>query len=292
MNDDDKISDVTVGQLSRDMRSRLAAVYGDREAAAMVRLVFHALKGWDATQLIVNSDKCVSGYILRKTDEVISRLLGGEPLQYILGEARFYGMDLEVTPAVLIPRPETAELVDLIVSSNRRDDLRVLDIGTGSGAIAIALSRNLPFARVSALDVSADALAVACANAQRLHASIDFIQADVFAYEPKPQSLDIIVSNPPYITLSERKTMDRNVIEHEPPGALFVPDNNPLIYYSRIADLGLRALVPGGKLYFEINPLFADSLKSLLVDDGYSDVEIIDDSSRKKRFAYALKTTD
>lgn len=258
----------------------------------MVRLIFCALKGWDAAGLIVNWDRPVSDYIVDKTRQIMARLEGGEPLQYVLGEAYFYGMDLKVTPAVLIPRPETEELVDMIVDANKRDDLRVLDVGTGSGAIAIALSRNLLFARVTALDISEAALDVARANAAALHADIRFVHEDIFRYEPAPDSFDIVVSNPPYIAESEKKYMQRNVLEHEPPGALFVPDENPLVYYSRIAAVAGRGLVPGGKLYFEINPLFASQLKAMLEADGYVDVEITEDSSRKKRFAYAVKAVD
>lgn len=288
----EKVDGITVGELSRQMVASLAGEYGSGEARAMVRLIFHALKGWDQTAMIVNSDRHVSDYIRQKIDGIMSRLTAGEPLQYILGEARFYGMDLKVTPDVLIPRPETAELVDLIVSENKESDLRVLDIGTGSGAIAIALSRNLIFPEVTAVDISRPALGVAAENARSLHARINFMHEDIFRYEPDVDSFDIIVSNPPYIAEFEKKDMSRNVLEHEPAGALFVPDATPLVYYSRIADVGQTALAPGGKLYFEINPLYAAELQGLLEADGYDDIRIMEDSQRKKRFAYACKTND
>lgn len=276
-----------VDSLDRLIRRRLEPEYGVGEARAMSRLIFHNLKGWNATDLIVNGDSPASDWLQEQVERILNRLQSGEPLQYILGEARFYGMDLEVTPDVLIPRPETEELVDLIVSENNQRDLRVLDVGTGSGAIAIALSRNLPFARVTAIDVSKPALEVAERNAKMLHANIDFRLCDVFTYLPPKDSFDIIVSNPPYIADSEKKDMSRNVLEYEPHSALFVPDDNPLIYYSRIATIGLDALSSGGKLYFEINPLYATALRKMLATDGYEDVRIIRDISRRDRFAAA-----
>ena len=279
----------TVGEVVRELRNILAPYYGNGEARAMTGLLFHSLKGWNTTDMVINSDRIVSGYILEKINLMLDRLVKGEPLQYILGEARFYGMDLYVSPSVLIPRPETEELVDIIVTRNPGSDLRVLDIGTGSGAIAIALSRNLPFSKVTAIDISEDALVVARKNAAALHARIDFMHADVFTYEPASDSFDIIVSNPPYVAESERKDMDRNVLDHEPAQALFVSDDRPLIYYSRISEIAIRSLVPGGRLYFEINPLFADSLRAMLESDGFVSVEIMEDISRRKRFASAVR---
>lgn len=281
--------DWSVGELARELRRILARHYGEGEARAMTGLIFHHLKGWNATDLVINYDRMVSDYILDKINVIMDRLVKGEPLQYILGEARFYGMDFHVSPAVLIPRPETEELVDMIVKHNPGPDLRVLDVGTGSGAIAIALSRNLPFSKVTAIDISEDALVVARKNAAALHACIDFIHADVFTYEAASDSFDIIVSNPPYVAEGERKDMDSNVLDYEPAQALFVSDDRPLIYYSRISEIAIRSLVPGGRLYFEINPMFADSLRAMLESDGFVSVEIMEDISRRKRFASAVR---
>lgn len=289
MNQSEKNDAITVSALAREMRKRLEPSYGQGEAKAMTSLIFHHLKGWNATDMIINADRPVSDYVLEKTRDFLDRLDSGEPLQYILGEARFYGMDLKVSPAVLIPRQETEELVDLVVRENKGDDLRVLDIGTGSGAIAIALSRNLPFSRVTAIDISAAALAVARENASALHARIELLEQDVFTYAPAPGSFDIIVSNPPYIARSESKDMDSNVLDHEPHMALFVPDDDPLLYYSRIAEIGRSALAGHGRLYFEINPRFADILATMLRTEGYADVRIIDDISHRRRFAAAIK---
>lgn len=279
---------MTLKDTIRELRSRLAPIYGEGEAKAMIRLIFHALKGWSQTDMIVHEADEVSDYIQEKIKAITERLSKQEPIQYILGEARFYGMDLKVDRSVLIPRPETEELVDHIVKRYEgRSDLRILDIGTGSGAIAIALSRNLPFSEVSALDLSKDALMVAQSNAESLKARIKFIHADIFSYTPAPSSFDIIVSNPPYIDESEKRDMERNVLDYEPHSALFVPDDNPLIFYSRIAETARTALVPGGTLWFEINPRHAEELCRLLKHENFTDIETIRDIHGKNRFITA-----
>lgn len=277
---------ITLQQLKRAVRQHLSPLYGDREAAAMASLIFHALKGWDNTAQVAHFDAPMSRYIIDKTGEILTRLDRHEPLQYILGEAWFYGMSFHVDPSVLIPRPETAELVDLIVDANRQADLRVLDVGTGSGAIAIALARNLPFCQVTAVDISQQALQVARDNADRLKVSrsISFLHEDIFNWQPAPQSLDIIVSNPPYIAEKEKKEMDANVLHYEPSTALFVPDDDPLRFYRRIAAVAADALMPGGKMYFEINPLFAPQMQSMISGLGFTELELHRDISRKLRF--------
>lgn len=279
-----------VNDLRRELVNRLAPLYGRYEANSMTRLIFHHLKGWDPTDLIINSDLPVSERMLQTVGAILVRLEHHEPLQYILGEARFYGMDLRVTPAVLIPRPETAELVDMIVDRyGQTRDLRVLDIGTGSGAIAIALSRNLPYSQVSAMDVTEAALDVARDNAERLGAKIVFLHYDIFDWKPVSGSFDIIVSNPPYIPEEEKSEMEDNVVKYEPAQALFVPDNDPLRYYRRITRVAAVALVPGGHLYFEINPRFATQMVKLMEDNGFRDVTITRDSQNRQRFADGTK---
>lgn len=280
---------LTVVQLKKDMRSRLTPLYGEGEANAMVRLIFHSLKGWSATDLIIHEGDTVSDYLKGKTDEIISRLLRYEPIQYVLGEAYFFGMHLEVNPSVLIPRPETEQLVDIIIKENPGEDLRVLDVGTGSGAIAIALARNLPFSKVTAIDISEGALDTARRNAARLKTRINLIHADIFTFQPLAGSFDIIVSNPPYIAEEEKKGMEQNVLLYEPHTALFVPDATPLIFYSRIAETGKTALTEGGRLYFEINPRFVGAIIDMLAKEGYSDIKSENDSFGKTRFISAIK---
>lgn len=266
-------------------RQRLRTIYPDNEALWMVREIFHHLKGYSLADLMLKAEDEVSDYISGKVTAITDRLLAHEPLQYILGEARFYGMTFEVTPATLIPRPETEELTDLIVKRwNKTDDLRVLDLCTGSGCIAIALARNLPFSQVTAIDISGDALAVARKNAANLKTKVSFIEDDVLSLSPKPASYDIIVSNPPYVLDSERKDMDKVVLDHEPHTALFVPDNDPLRFYRPIIAYAAIALRPGGMAYLEINPLEADSLTALCDKSVWSDVSLEKDISGRNRF--------
>lgn len=283
---------VTVAAMMRHLRAILSPSYDRGEADAMARLIFYALKGWSMTDIVIHSDTPVSEYLQSEIGKILVRLKSGEPLQYILGKARFYGMDLSVTPAVLIPRPETEELVDIIVKRyGDRKDLHVLDIATGSGCIAIALARNLPFARVTAIDISDDALAVARKNAKDLHAGVDFIRQDILSLPGalKDDRFDIIVSNPPYICLNESNGMESNVLDHEPHMALFVPDNEPLLFYRPITEFAAAHLNEGGRLYLEINPLYAGDVAALLNKEGFSDVEISDDISHRQRFATAVK---
>lgn len=276
--------------LKKELQRRLAPIYGKYESDAMIRLIFHSLKGWDQTALIINSDLPVSERMLSAAGDILVRLERQEPLQYILGEARFYGMDLKVAPGVLIPRPETAELVDMIVDRyGTTPDLCVLDVGTGSGAIAIALSRNLPYSRVTATDVSEEALKVAEENAKILGAKINFIHADIFSEHFAADSFDVIVSNPPYIPEEEKGEMEDNVLKYEPSLALFVPDDDPLRYYRRITEAAAAALKAGGSIYFEINPRFATDIKKLMESNGFQDVTISRDSENRERFAYGTK---
>lgn len=281
---------MTIEELSRNLRRSLAAKYGDGEAKAMVGLIFLGLKGWNQTGLVIHAAEEASEFLTSEALKIADRVLSGEPIQYVMGLTRFYGLDMRVSQAVLIPRPETEELVELIVSANRdRKDLSILDVGTGSGAIAIALARNLPFSRVTALDVSPEALEVARNNAKDLRAEIDFVEADIFQWAPKEGEYDIIVSNPPYIPEEEKIDMEENVLEHEPHMALFVPNATPTLYYRRIAEVARQGLKFDGELYFEVNPRFAEDVVRLMEDRGFRDVVIERDSWRRNRFVHGSK---
>lgn len=277
-------------EITAELRKVLSPKFGDGEAKAIIRLIFHHLKGWNATDMVINEARPISDVTVSRIGEIVDRLMKDEPIQYIVGEAYFYGMDLDVAPGVLIPRPETEELVDRIVKDNGVSDLHVLDVGTGSGCIAIALARNLPFPVVDAVDISEKALDIAKGNARKLKAAVNFSRQDIFKFTSDSASLDIIVSNPPYIDESEKVSMEANVLDYEPHEALFVPDDDPLKYYKRIAAIGIEALKPGGKLYFEINPRHASELKSMLQRMGYEDVEISLDIHGKQRFITARKS--
>ena len=188
---------------------------------------------------------------------------------------------------MLIPRPETEQLVDLIVDENSASDLRVLDIGTGSGCIAISLARALKFAQVDALDVSRDALAVARENAAALKVRVNFFESDILSPQPAAR-YDIIVSNPPYVCWNERESMECNVKDYEPGQALFVPDNDPLLFYKAIAPYAAQSLEKGGRLYLEINQRFGQEVKKLLEENGLDEIRIIEDSYGNTRFAAAV----
>lgn len=272
----------------KKLRDALRPIYGDRETEAIIRIIFHYLKGWSTTDMLIHEPEPLSPFVKKEVDDILARLLRHEPIQYITGEARFHGMEFHVTPDVLIPRPETDELVDIITDRwGETSDLHVLDIATGSGCIAISLARTLPFADVDAMDVSEKALDVANENARNLKAKVNFFKADVFKWTPDKDKYDIIVSNPPYIDESEKKAMERNVLDYEPASALFVPDSDPLIFYRRIAEICRDSLTARGMIYFEINPRHADDMRKLMTNLGYSEVEIIKDSYEKDRFLTA-----
>ena len=222
---------------------------------------------------------------------IITELKNEKPIQYILGRTDFYGCKIRVNEHVLIPRPETEELVDLILQDKKRgaDALNILDIGTGSGCIAITLKKNLPTANVSAIDISEEALLTAKANAILNQTKIGFLQGDILQTSKSSNiqitKFDIIVSNPPYIRISEKEKMSKNVLDYEPHLALFVKDNDALIFYKAIADFALYNLSSNGKLYFEINEALGNEVKKLLEEKGLKNVEIKKDMSGKNRFA-------
>lgn len=282
---------MTVYELNRHITDTLTPVLGAGEAKAAARIIWDDVLHYTPEQIIIRGDHNLEPFTVERIDSLLRDVCAGVPLQYAIGTARFMGMDFKVTPDTLIPRPETAGLVDLITDdAGDRPDLHVLDVGTGSGCIAIALSRALKFADIDALDISRPALDVAAENARRLGCRINFIHADALTL---PQSripadgYDIIVSNPPYVLDSEAGDMDARVLDHEPKTALFVPDDNPLKFYRPISEYALKALRPGGRLYFEINPKEADEMRKMLASLGFSDIRIVRDYLGQERFATA-----
>lgn len=289
---------------------QLTPLYAVEEAQAITRLVLETTFGLSLTDLVCGKVSELSADDETKLHEIWQRLEAGEPVQYVLGGADFYGRSFHVAPGVLIPRPETEGLCRLVLDG-LPTGAHVLDIGTGSGCIAITVALEATQALVEAWDISDEALRQARDNALRLGAQVLFRQKDVLAEakkdvlaeakenvfsearkveESEEGSLyDCIVSNPPYIADKERTTMARNVLDYEPPTALFVPDDDPLRFYRAIAELGLRRLRPEGRLCFEINPLYAEALSRLLVSLGYEAVTILDDDYGKQRFATARK---
>lgn len=279
----------TLRQLLNNSRERLTPIYGAGETEWLLRTVMEHVKGWDRVELVLRADKEVSDFTIGRVNEAVDRLVAGEPVQYIYGDTYWYGMQLKVTPDVLIPRPETEELVDLIVKDNPQSDLHVLDVCTGSGCIAVALAKTLKFPEVSAIDISDAALKIASENASIQKVKIDLRKEDALALPDLKDEYDIIVSNPPYVMESEKKGMDKNVLDHEPHIALFVPDSDPLKFYTAIADFAMNALKDNGRLYFELNPLTADTLADNMRKQGWNDVQLLPDMHSRIRFLTARK---
>lgn len=271
--------------------SVLTPVYGEREAAWIMRAILESVMGWKPVDLVFKKQYVLESFTVNRINGMVKRVAAGEPVQYVTGCAPFYGNDFKVTPGVLIPRPETAELVDLIVKEwSTEKDLDVLDCGTGSGCIAISLARNLPFARVTGIDVSPVALTTARENADRLKVKVNIVERDILELPvaiDESEKWDIIVSNPPYVLESEKAEMEKHVTDHEPSLALFVPDADPLKFYRPIAQYASGTLKPGGKLYFEINPLCVKQMRDLL--KGFTDVTTVRDSQGFERFIVAGK---
>lgn len=270
------------------IRLALLDCYTAREAAALTRIVCCEMLGQSTVDYYLGKDIVLSANGKQKLEGILSRLRNFEPVQYIQGFARFLGRDFEVAPGVLIPRPETEELVELMLKEVPAG-ARILDVGTGSGCIAISLAKELPGARVEAWELSGEALAIARRNDRRWQAGVAFAQRDVLACPPQPPAgrFDVIVSNPPYVTESEKDGMERNVLDWEPAGALFVPDDDPLRFYRRIARLGQTMLATGGRLYFEINRAFGQETAGMLEQLKYSNVRIHKDLSGNDRFITA-----
>lgn len=247
--------------------------YPADEASAQAKEVLTSLFGFSPMQLYAGKDSDFPSNERERLEDILERLSRHEPVQYIVGEVCFCGKPFRVTPDVLIPRPETAELIDWIVADTYgQSGLSVLDVGTGSGCIPVLLALRMQEAQVHSWDVSSRALAVAADNAALNGVNVCFREQDIFKPLPDEARFDIIVSNPPYITHSEKQEMETNVLEWEPGLALFVPDEDPLLFYRRIAQCGLDLLVPGGRLYFEINRAYGKETVTLLESLGYTEV--------------------
>ena len=259
----------------------LTKLYDAREAKAIARLVMEERFG--LTMADVLCGKTGDDAVLRHIQQ---RLLQGEPVQYVLGVAEFGGRQFRVAPGVLIPRPETLELCQWVEEER---GITILDIGTGSGCIACTLAAELPEAQVTAWDISEAALSVARENAKRTNVHVSFEQVDALNIPLTPDKWDIIISNPPYVCEQERAAMERHVLDYEPSLALFVPDDDPLLFYRAIADYARQSLTAGGSLFFEINPLYAEQLKSLLSAMSYHHIEVRDDQYGKPRMIKAQR---
>ena len=268
----------------RDVASEL---YGDDEGRQIAEMIVLAKGGITRNELLVEPNKELE---INDIDGIIAELRAWRPVQYIIGTASFDDMELEVCEGVLIPRPETEELVEW-VASETPCGAKIVDVCTGSGCIAIALSRRVKQSRVWGIDISQDALAIARRNVVKYAPAIELVEGDALADFSQliDEEVDVVVSNPPYIPNSDRKLMRRNVTEHEPHIALFVEDDDPLLFYRSIARTALRMLRSGGKLYFEIYENYATEMVDMLTNEGFVNVVVREDFRAKQRMVCAEK---
>lgn len=256
--------------------------YEKREAQSIVRLLLMDTFGFTLTDICAGAINTLTDTQKDVLDSLMTRLEMGEPIQYVIGKTSFCNRTFHVRQGCLIPRPETEELCQWVMQENI-SDADILDIGTGSGCIAITLKKELPFARVTAWDISHDALTIAKENAETNGAKITMVLQDVLHSPDDNEKWDIIVSNPPYVCEKEAKDMEHNVLGFEPQLALFVPDEHPLIFYRSITQYATHALKPNGKLFFEINPTYSDAIVTLLINHGFTDIKVKNDDNGKKR---------
>lgn len=272
----------------KEIRQALAGYYSSEEINVFARYFLEKIVGVSSVGLLADWNRTLTAEQREQFRQMTERLKTYEPIQYILGECYFSGLVFHVRPGVLIPRPETEELVLRIAEEWKGKEARLLDIGTGSGCIAIALADRLPQCKVSAWDISAEALDIARENAVLNNLSIDFQQKNILE-EPIGETFNVIVSNPPYVLEGEKDVMEPNVLRYEPEIALFVPDADPLLFYRRIATLALQALTPEGTLYFEINQAYGKETQELLQTIGFCQVELVQDCFGKDRIIKAKR---
>ena len=275
-------------ELAVQFHSTLDLLYGADESQALFFMALAQLSGLKRNDYLLRKDETIAAIDLAKFEALLADLAKGKPIQYIFGEAHFYGLTFKVTEEVLIPRPETEELVDWIVEtvgSSQFGANSLLDIGTGSGCIAIALKKYLPQYKVSALDIAPESLAIAQENATLNQVELVFLQQDILEIPQQKSEFTytVIVSNPPYITQAEKEQMHQNVLENEPHRALFVSNERPLVFYEAIADYALQNLQNRGLLFFEINEYLGKETVDLLKDKGFKNIELKKDMQGKDR---------
>jgi len=273
------------------IREKLSPIYAPEEAESLSRLILEHVTGFSRLQLHLHQSDRLSEPKIMQIGEILNRLATHEPIQYILGEADFHGLKFCVTPAVLIPRAETEELVDWIISEEKETCKSLLDIGTGSGCIPIAIDRHATIGKIEGWDISAEALEIARQNAMRNDSRVQFSLQDIFDTSSLPESAkwDVIVSNPPYVLTEESALMEQNVVGFEPHLALFVPDNDPLLFYRTIARFAAAHLQPHGMLYFEINERMGERTSELLREQGFSEILTRKDLQGKERMIRAKR---
>jgi len=268
----------------------LIGYYPETEVESFFNLLSEDILNMKRINISQNLYSVVSGKKYEKFQKAITRLKNYEPIQYILGNTEFYGLEFEVNPSTLIPRPETEELVNWIIDDCKdKQDISILDIGTGSGCIAVTLAKHLPTAKVHALDVSEEALKLAKQNANNNNVEVEFIEADILDSDFGNTQFDVIVSNPPYVRELEKEAMSANVLNHEPHLALFVQDDDALLFYRKITEISENILKPNGQLYFEINENLGERTKELLANNSFNNIELKRDIFDKDRMIKAIK---
>lgn len=272
------------------IKKELADLYPKTEVSGFIRIIFEYVCGLDYTGLILQKEKKLNVAQFQQVEEIVQRLKRFEPIQYILGETEFFGLKLKVNPGVLIPRPETEELVKWISETSRTDNQTILDVGTGSGCIALALKKLFPESKISALDISENVLHTAIKNAIYNDLEVEFIHFDILKWKQRNwHFFDCIVSNPPYVRELEKAQIQPNVLAYEPWKALFVPNDDPLIFYRVTGDFAMQYLNPGGKLYFEINENMGTETVQLLKHIGFTNIELRKDIYGKNRMVKGVK---
>ncbi len=279
---------MTLKELKTDFKKSLTGLYPWEEIQSFFNILSESYLNFSRIEIALNPEKEISKEAAEKFQKALFRLKNNEPIQYIIGETEFYGLLFKVNKHTLIPRPETEELVEWIVLDQkpiiRNSQLTtILDIGTGSGCIAISLAKNFPNSKISALDISEEALKIARENAEMNEVEVEFFQTDILNVEILPKQFDIILSNPPYVRELEKKEMQQNVLKFEPDSALFVKDEDSLLFYRAISQLAKTHLKPNGKLFFEINEYLANELIQLLKSEDFQDIEVKKDIFGKYR---------
>lgn len=282
---------MTIGAFREQFEVLLTPMYELEEIKNLCFLTMEHVMGLNRVEVSLSRKLEISKFELQELNTILKRLHNSEPIQYITGFTEFYGLTLQVNPATLIPRPETEELVEWILRSQNSAGIptKILDIGTGSGCIAIALAKYYKYAVVEAIDNSQNALATAYQNAKANEVTIDFFHQDILETTSFVSTYDRIVSNPPYVRDSEKKKMKDNVLKNEPKNALFVPDTDPLIFYRKIGTLAFKSLSHKGQLYFEINENLGREMKELLESIGFTNISLRKDMFGKDRMLCAMR---
>lgn len=280
-----------VQEIHQQSLTQLLQVYGKNEAESILSIIWEELTGWGRAQRVLNNNEVIEDAVVNRFQTIVEELLTEKPLQQILGYADFFDNRFKVNEHTLIPRPETEELVAMIIADYKsKENLKVLDIGTGTGCIAISLALNLPEPKVTAVDISTEALAIAKENAKDLNALVEFKELDILAESDRVQlgNYDVIVSNPPYVRESEKAMMRKNVLKYEPHTALFVKDEDPLLFYEAISTFAKQRLNEGGGLYFETNQYLEKELSELIDKKEFKEYTLSKDLSDNFRMLRAF----